>query len=65
MSALTGLLPARLQPYAKAFLPFVGTLVAIAAQWALTGAYDKAELTTTLTGLVGVLVTFLAPNRVA
>lgn len=57
------MLPKSLQPYAKAIAPFTLTLVAIAIQWAVTGEYDRAELTTTLTGLSAALLTYLVPNR--
>lgn len=61
-AALTALLPARLQPYAKAALPFLATLAAIAVQWIATGEYDRAELTTTITGLGTTLLAFAVPN---
>lgn len=51
-----------LRPYLKAILPALLTLVAVAVQWAATGAYDKAELATTITGLVSSLITFLVSN---
>lgn len=60
--AIVARLPARLQPYAKALLPAVGTLVAIAVQLAVTGEYDRAELTTTITGLGATIVAFVFPN---
>lgn len=62
---LTNLLPVSLRPYAKAVLPFIGTLVAIGVQWIVTGEYDRAELSTTLTGLIAAFVTLLAPNKAA
>lgn len=55
-------LPASIQPYAKAFLPFIGTLIAIGVQYAVTGEYDRAEFVTTITGFGSTLVTFLFPN---
>jgi hypothetical protein len=50
------------RPYLKAVLPALLTLIAVLVQWAVTGVYDKAELATTLTGLLASLVTFLAKN---
>lgn len=39
-----------------AMLPAVGTVVAVAVQWIVTGEYDRAELVTSLTGLVAAAV---------
>lgn len=62
-SRIVSYLPAPVRPYAKAFIPFVGTLVAVGVQYATTGEYDRAELTTTLTGMGAALMTFLFPNQ--
>jgi hypothetical protein len=59
------MLPEALQPYAKAAYPFALTLAAILVQVIVTGEYDKAELTTTLTGLLAALVTLVVPNTAA
>ena len=37
-----------------------GTLVTVGILWALTGTFDKAELTAAITGFVGALVAFVA-----
>jgi hypothetical protein len=63
LSRLVELLPLSLQPYAKAVIPTVLTVSALAVQWAATGEFDKAEFTTALTGLIGAAVTFLVPNK--
>lgn len=65
LSKLTALLPAGLQPLAKAVWPAIGTLAAVAVQWIATGEFDRAELTTAITGLVAALVTYGVPNRSA
>lgn len=49
-------------PFAKALAPLMMSLVAVLTQWATTGTYDSAELATTLTGLVGAVVTYAVPN---
>lgn len=53
-----------IRPYLKAVLPALLTLVAVVVQWAATGAYDKAELATTITGLLSSLITYLVSNQV-
>lgn len=55
-------LPVKLQPLAKALFPFVGTILAVAVQFFVTGEFDKAELVTTLTGISAAVITFLFPN---
>jgi hypothetical protein len=60
---LVDLLPARLQPVAKALVPGVVTVAAVGWQWADTGTLDTGELTTAVLGLVTVLLTFLIPNK--
>lgn len=62
---LTGVvskLPSAVRPYAKAFLPFVGTLIAVGVQYATTHTYDQVALSTTLTGLGATVVTLAFPN---
>jgi hypothetical protein len=63
LSLLVDRLPARLQPYAKAVLPFVIAAAAVVVQWAITGEFDRAELVTAITGAGAALVTLLAPNK--
>lgn len=48
--------------FLKSLVPFVGTLVAVGAQYLVTGEFDKAELATALTGLSASLIAFLVPN---
>lgn len=57
------MLPKPLQPYAKAAVPFVASLLAVAVQWAVTGEYDRAELVTQITGLGSALLSLLVPNE--
>jgi hypothetical protein len=58
-------LPDRFQPYAKAVVPFVLTIIAVVGQWAATGELDRAELVTAVTGALSALVTFAVPNGAA
>lgn len=46
----------------KAVAPFLGSLVLAGVQWALTGAYDNAELQTNVLGLVAALLVYRVPN---
>jgi VIT1/CCC1 family predicted Fe2+/Mn2+ transporter len=48
--------------YAKAIVPAVATILAVAIQWAVTGEFDRAELATALTGLLAAVVTYVVPN---
>jgi hypothetical protein len=48
--------------FLKSLVPFVGTLVAVGAQYLVSGEFDKAELVTALTGISAAIVTFLVPN---
>lgn len=48
--------------FLKSLVPFVGTLVAVGLQYAVTGEFDKAEVATAVTGVAASLVTFLVPN---
>jgi hypothetical protein len=52
-----------IRPYLKAVLPALLALIAVLVQWATTGEYDAPELATTLTGLLGAFVTFMASNE--
>jgi hypothetical protein len=52
-----------IKPYLKAVLPALLTLLAIVTQWAVTGAFDKAELVTAITGFTASLLTFLVSNQ--
>jgi hypothetical protein len=60
---LAKLLPPSLRPFAKAILPALGTLIAIGVQYGTTGEFDRAEMTTAITGLSTALVAFLATNH--
>lgn len=57
------LLPKRLQPFAKAVYPFVANLVYAGVVFIANGSYSEQNLKTNLLGLVGVVLTFLIPNR--
>src|SRR5262249_19071345 len=60
---LAKLLPPSLRPFAKAVIPAVGTLIAVGIQYLSTGEFDRAEMTTAITGLSTALVAFLATNH--
>jgi hypothetical protein len=60
---LVGLLPVKLQPYAKAVYPFVANIVYALVTLLATGSYDSENLKVNIVGLVGVLLTFLVPNK--
>jgi hypothetical protein len=60
---LAKLLPPALRPFAKAILPALGTVIAIGIQYGTTGEFDRAEMTTAITGLSTALVAFLATNH--
>lgn len=62
LERIVSYLPTKLQPYAKALIPFVLTLVTIGVQWAVTGEYSHSELATTVTGLVTTFAAYLFPN---
>jgi hypothetical protein len=62
---LVRLLPASLQGSAKALIPAVGTVIAVAAQYAATGAFDQAQLITAITGLSAAFVTHRTTNNAA
>ena len=49
--------------WAKALLPALGTIVAIAIQWGVTGEFDRSELSTAVTGLINAAVTYLVANE--
>jgi hypothetical protein len=65
LQALTALLPARLQPFAKAVYPALIALVAVVVQIASSGSIDGPALSTAVGGLVLTVVTFLVPNQSA
>ena len=60
---LAKLLPPSLRPFAKAVIPALGTLIAVGIQYLSTGEFDRAEMTTAVTGLSTALVAFLATNH--
>ena len=49
--------------YLKAIIPAAATIVAVFAQWAVTGAFDRAELATAIGGLLTAGLVYLAPNK--
>lgn len=57
------LLPAKLQPAAKAVYPAIATIVGVATQWVASGEFDTAELRTAIVGAVGSLLVYLIPNK--
>lgn len=65
LNQITGLLPAKLRPYAKAIYPFVANLVFAGVAYLSTGTYDTNDLRVNVLGLIGVLLTFLVPNKPA
>lgn len=48
--------------FAKAIVPAAGTVAALGIEWLATGAFDRAELATALTGLLSAVVVYLVPN---
>lgn len=48
--------------FAKAIAPAVGTVIAVALQWVITGEFDRAELVTALTGLSAAVLSYWVPN---
>jgi hypothetical protein len=62
LTKLTGLLPARLQPYAKAVYPAVATLVGVGVSWVSTGQLNTTEIRTAIVGAGLALVTLGVPN---
>lgn len=63
LNLLTGLLPARLQPYAKAVYPTIVTAAAVGVQWVNSGALDVDELKTAAVGAFAALLTLGVPNK--
>ncbi len=63
LTALAGLLPAPLQPYAKAILPAILAAVAVLVQYANTGTFDDAGMATAITGASAALVAFHTSNH--
>lgn len=59
---LTSLLPARLQPAAKAITPAIIAAGAVVGEWVKTGSLDSAELLTALIGGVTALFVYFVPN---
>jgi hypothetical protein len=60
---LAKLLPPGLRPFAKAVIPALGTVIAVGIQYLSTGEFDRAEMTTAITGLSTALVAYLATNH--
>lgn len=63
LNKLTSLLPAKLQPYAKALFPAAVTLAGVAVRWITTGDLDTADISAAITGAVASILTFVVPNR--
>lgn len=51
-----------LSAYLKAIVPALGTVIAVVAQWVVTGTFDRPELATAITGILAAAVTYLVPN---
>lgn len=49
--------------FAKAIAPAVVTVLAVGIQWVASGAFDRVELATALTGLLAAAVAFWVPNE--
>lgn len=62
LDLLVRLLPAPLRPFAKAVLPALATVVAVGAQVAAGGTFDRAALATAITGVAAATATFLTSN---
>lgn len=52
-----------MKPYMKAVAPALMTVVAVLIQVIVTGEYDRAELTTTLTGLAAATLSYFVRNE--
>ena len=63
VNALVGLLPANVQPYAKALVPAVVTLVGVASQYLVTGQLDTATIGVAVGGALATVLTWLTPNK--
>jgi hypothetical protein len=63
LTALAGLLPARLQPYAKAIFPALLAAIAVLVQYANTGSFDDTAMATAITGASAALVAFHTSNH--
>lgn len=48
--------------FLKSIAPFVGTLVAVGVQYLVTKEFDKAEITTAITGITAALLVLIVPN---
>jgi hypothetical protein len=56
------MIPAPFQPYAKAAYPVLLTLIGVLGQWLATGAFDRAETATAVTGALTSLLALAVPN---
>jgi hypothetical protein len=63
LEKLTGLLPVRLRPAAKAVYPLLTACGAAGVSWAVTGNLDMTEIRTAATGAALALITYVIPNR--
>lgn len=62
---LTTILPARFQPYAKAVLPALATIVGVFTSWLANGELDRVSLAVAITGAIVSLLTLLVENTPA
>jgi hypothetical protein len=63
LTKLTELLPARLQPYAKAVYPAIITIVGVLVAAVQTGVLDTKTITVAAGGAAYTLITFGVPNE--
>lgn len=63
MFYLTELLPAKLQPYAKALAPLVLGVVAVLLSWLITGELNREELFVAVFALLSGGAVERIPNR--
>lgn len=63
LEKLTALLPAELQPYAKAVYPGIITIAGTLYAAVQTGVLDTVTILTAVGGMAYTLITFGVPNR--
>jgi TRAP-type C4-dicarboxylate transport system permease small subunit len=56
------LLPPALRPFAKAVIPALATVIAVAAQWLSTGSFDQTAMVTAITGLATAILAYFTTN---
>jgi hypothetical protein len=55
-------LPAAWQPFAKAIMPAILTLIAASIDWLIQGTFNRQTTAIAITGLIAAIVTYLVPN---